>query len=44
MLQNAENRSMLLLSDADIAGAYHVDWDRLNDRQWRESWSRGIKR
>jgi spermidine/putrescine-binding protein len=44
MEQAPDNRAMLLLTDADLDSAYRVDWSRINEKQWRDQWNRGIHR
>jgi putative spermidine/putrescine transport system substrate-binding protein len=44
MAESADNRAMLLLTDADLDKVYRVDWSRMNEKQWRDQWNRGIHR
>jgi putative spermidine/putrescine transport system substrate-binding protein len=44
MAQDASNRAMLPLADADLERAYRVDWSRMNEKAWREQWNRGVHR
>lgn len=40
----ADNHALLLLTDAELESAYRVDWSRMNEKQWRDQWNRGIHR
>lgn len=44
MAGDANNREMLLLTDAQVDSAYRVDWSKMNERAWRDQWNRGVRR
>jgi putative spermidine/putrescine transport system substrate-binding protein len=37
-------QSMLLLTDAQIDNAFRIDWSKLDQKKWRDTWSREIVR
>jgi spermidine/putrescine-binding protein len=43
MLENDENRQMLLLTDQQIAKAYNIDWDSFDTKAWRDVWARNVQ-
>lgn len=40
MLEDPVLRETVLLTDADIANAFKIDWSALDARQWRDTWNR----
>ena len=44
MAEDANNRALLPLTDADLERTYRVDWSRMNEKAWRDQWNRGIHR
>jgi putative spermidine/putrescine transport system substrate-binding protein len=36
--------SMLLLTDAQLDHAFRIDWTNFDQRRWRETWNRALKR
>ncbi len=44
MREDAESREALFLSDAELGQAYRISWSRLDPRQWRETWTREVRR
>jgi putative spermidine/putrescine transport system substrate-binding protein len=44
MADDANNRAMLLLTDAQLEGAHRIDWSRMNEKAWRDQWNRGVHR
>jgi putative spermidine/putrescine transport system substrate-binding protein len=43
MGKDEQNRKMLLLTDADIENAYHVDWKNFDVNSWRDLWLRSVQ-
>jgi putative spermidine/putrescine transport system substrate-binding protein len=44
MADDADNRAMLPLTDAQLESCYRIDWSRMNEKTWRDQWNRGIHR
>lgn len=44
MAEDANNRALLPLTDAELDRTYRVDWSRMNEKAWRDQWNRGIHR
>lgn len=37
-------KGLLFLGEADMARAFLIDWNKLDEKRWRESWARGVRR
>jgi putative spermidine/putrescine transport system substrate-binding protein len=44
MAKDPLQSSMLLLSDAQLDGTFRIDWTRFDQRKWRETWARSVRR
>ncbi|MGE0805286.1 MAG: PotD/PotF family extracellular solute-binding protein [Burkholderiaceae bacterium] len=44
LMENPENRDVLLLTDEQLANALNVDYAKLDLQAWRDAWARQIKR
>lgn len=38
------SKELLLLDDADLENIFQIDWNKLDEKAWRETWSREIHR
>jgi putative spermidine/putrescine transport system substrate-binding protein len=39
-----ELKAMLLLTDAEIDNAFRIDWEKFDQKRWRDMWNRDIHR
>ncbi|MBV9784564.1 MAG: extracellular solute-binding protein [Acidisphaera sp.] len=44
LAQDPVNTGLMILSDQGLNDMFQIDWSRLDTRQWREAWNRGINR
>jgi ABC-type Fe3+ transport system substrate-binding protein len=44
LADDAEVKGLLFISDAEMDRAFQIDWSQLDEKKWRETWVRQVRR